>query len=369
MENGEKKPVVSLSGISKSFDGHVVVPGIDLTVYEGEFLTLLGPSGCGKTTILRMIAGFERPDDGDIFIGGVRVNNVPPNRRDVNMVFQNYALFPHMTVFSNVAFGLAMKRKPRSEIEKEVNHALAQVKLSEFASRKPRQLSGGQQQRVALARALVNKPKVLLFDEPLNALDYRLRKEMQRELRHLQQTLRSTFVFVTHDQEEALSMSDRVAVMREGRIEQLGTPRQVYEEPRNLFVASFIGETNVLSGTVLDILDEKRVLAKVETGQCALNVKRAFAKGDRIRILLRPEDLRVETLTRAPEQEGRLRGTVVEKNYKGATLDSVILLENGTRLLASEFFDEVDEDFDYQIGEKVSVGWVSSWEVVLGDEA
>jgi spermidine/putrescine transport system ATP-binding protein len=363
----QRKTVVALQGVEKAYDGHQVVHGLDLEVQEGEFLTLLGPSGCGKTTILRMIAGFEHPGKGDIFLGGQRVNDVPPHKRDVHMVFQNYALFPHMTVAQNVAFGLKMKRLPKAVIETEVENALRLVKLESFAGRKPRQLSGGQQQRVALARALVNKPLVLLFDEPLNALDYRLRKEMQRELRHLQQTLKATFVFVTHDQEEALSMSDRVVVMREGRVEQTGTPRQVYEDPENLFVASFIGETNVLSGKVLEIPEPNKLKALVEGVVCVFSSKRRFSPGDSIKVLLRPEDLRVETLAAKPDTEGRFAGRIVEKNYKGATLDSVILLDSGVRLLASEFFDEEDEDFDYQLEERVSVGWVGTWEVVLPD--
>jgi len=359
--------IVRLEGVSKRFDGKIVLPPLDLSIANGEFLTLLGPSGCGKTTLLRLIAGLEQADSGIIEIAGKRVNDLPPQEREVNTVFQSYALFPHMTVFDNVAFGLRMKGAPKGEVTQRVDEALRMVQLSEFAGRKPAQLSGGQQQRVALARAVVNKPLVLLLDEPLSALDYKLRKQMQLELKQLQRRLGITFVFVTHDQEEALSMSDRVVVMQEGVIVQAGTPREVYENPANLFVARFVGEINQLDGVVRALEPDGTLVAEVEGIECRLRSDRPFAVGARLHLLLRPEDMRVAG-SDDDAFDGRLRGRVEEKTYKGATLDSLIRLPSGARVLASEFFDEEWEDFDYRIGEEVRVGWVSSWEVVLPAE-
>jgi spermidine/putrescine transport system ATP-binding protein len=241
---------VLLTGVTKRFGDTVAVRSLDLSVHPGEFLSLLGPSGCGKTTTLRMLSGFESPDQGEILISGEAVARVPAHRRDVNTVFQAYALFPHMSVAENVAYGLRQRRTARAEVNRRVGEALEMVQMSALAARRPSQLSGGQQQRVALARALVNRPSVLLLDEPLGALDRKLREEMQIELKLLQAQLGTTFVLVTHDQDEALSMSDRVAVMHDGRIEQLGEPRAVYEEPRTAFVAGFIGQQNVFEGTV-----------------------------------------------------------------------------------------------------------------------
>jgi spermidine/putrescine transport system ATP-binding protein len=362
-------PVAEFKSVVKSYDGKAVLPGLDLTVAEGEFLTLLGPSGCGKTTALRLLAGFETPDAGEVRLDGVRVNPLPPNRRNVNTVFQSYALFPHMTVFDNVAFGLKMKKTPHAEIAGRVAEALHLVRLAEFAARKPHQLSGGQQQRVALARALVNRPRVLLLDESLSALDYRLRKEMQIELKTLQRQLGLTFIFVTHDQEEALSMSDRVAVMRSGVIEQIGTPREIYENPASLFVACFVGESNVLDGVVTGRPAPDRIAVRLEGLDCVLRNEHPFAVGDRIHVLLRPEDLRVDALPNGAGPEGRLSGKILAKTYKGMTLDTVIELDGGKTLLASEFFDEDDPAFDYTLGQRVAVGWVPNWEVVLPADA
>ena len=240
-------PLIVLKSLSKGFDGKQIISELDLTIQNGEFLTILGPSGCGKTTVLRLIAGLEDVDDGQIILDGQDITDIPAENRFVNTVFQSYALFPHMTVFDNVAFGLRMQKTPAAEIQKRVDQALRMVQLEDFAERRPNQLSGGQQQRVAIARAVVNRPKVLLLDESLSALDYKLRKQMQNELKALQRKLGITFIFVTHDQEEALAMSDRIIVMREGKIEQDGTPREIYEEPKNLFVAQFIGEINCIA--------------------------------------------------------------------------------------------------------------------------
>ncbi len=363
-----KKPthVVELTNISKSFDGKQIIDGLNLNVNHGEFLTILGPSGCGKTTVLRMIAGFETADSGSIRLADKDVTSVPAEQRHVNTVFQSYALFPHMTVFENVAFGLKMQQVPPSEIEPRVVEALKMVRLDHMASRKPHQLSGGQQQRVAIARAVVNKPKVLLLDESLSALDYKLRKQMQIELKQLQRQLGITFIFVTHDQEEALSMSDRIIVMRDGNIEQDGTPREIYEEPKNLFVAKFIGEINVFQTKAIKRLDEKRIEAEIEGTKAVVYYDQPVEQQQLLQVLLRPEDLRLEEIKES-EQKG-IVGHVVERTYKGMTLDSVVELESGLRVMVSEFFNEDDPDVDHSLGQKVAVTWVESWEVVLADE-
>ncbi|EJK7982514.1 TPA: spermidine/putrescine ABC transporter ATP-binding protein PotA [Citrobacter koseri] len=360
-------PLVQLAGIRKSFDGKEVISNLNLTINNGEFLTLLGPSGCGKTTVLRLIAGLENVDAGHIMLDNQDITDVPAEHRYVNTVFQSYALFPHMTVFENVAFGLRMQKTPAAEITPRVTDALRMVQLEEFAQRKPHQLSGGQQQRVAIARAVVNKPRLLLLDESLSALDYKLRKQMQNELKALQRKLGITFVFVTHDQEEALTMSDRIVVMRDGIIEQDGTPREIYEEPKNLFVAGFIGEINMFNATVIERLDEQRVRANVEGRECNIYVNFAVVPSQKLNVLLRPEDLRVDEINDDNHIEG-LIGYVRERNYKGMTLESVVELENGKMVMVSEFFNEDDPDFDHSLDQKMAINWVESWEVVLADE-
>ncbi len=361
----DKQKIIELKGVRKSFGGRMVLPTLDLDIFHGEFVTLLGPSGCGKTTILRLIGGFEQPDAGQVLLGGEDITRLDPNQRPVNTVFQSYALFPHMSVFDNVAYGLRAEKRPRAEIEERVARVLAMVQLEDLARRKPDQLSGGQQQRVAIARAVVKGPRVLLLDEPLSALDYKLRKQMQNELKRLQRELGITFVFVTHDQEEALSMSDRVVVLQEGRVEQVGTPRDVYESPRNLFVARYVGEINVFDVEVCELRDDRHLIGEVEGQRFELHGEiSAFASGQRIHMLLRPEDMRL-----LPEDSERgLPGQVIERNYKGMTLETLIRLDSGKELLASEFFDESDPDFDYRLGERVQVSWVPSWEVLLADE-
>lgn len=362
----ERKTLIKLQNISKSFDGQDVVNDLNLDIFDGEFVTLLGPSGCGKTTLLRIIGGFEYQDSGKVFIDGREVSDLQPNKREVNTTFQSYALFPHLNVFDNVAFGLKMNKVPKKEIKDRVMAALETVKLSGFASRMPGSLSGGQMQRVAIARAVVLRPKVLLLDEPLSALDYKLRKEMQLELKQIQRKLGITFIFVTHDQEEALSMSDRVVVMNQGLIQQVGTPKEVYENPANLFVAKFVGEINVLHAVIKERINGK-YMAEVEGQKCSVVTNRDFVSGTHVKLLLRPEDLRVESLKDA-DTEYFLTGNVEQTTYKGATLDSVILLDSGARMLASEFFDEDDPEFEYKFGEKVAVTWVPGWEVILPDE-
>lgn len=356
-----KDILLSLKNVAKAFDGKTVLDSLDLDILDGEFITLLGPSGCGKTTLLRLMAGFEQPDTGSVTLSGHDITHASPEHRPLNTVFQNYALFPHMSVYDNVAYGLKMEKRPKDEIRQRVDDVLAMVQLQDFAGRKPHQLSGGQQQRVAIARAVVKRPQLLLLDEPLSALDYKLRRTMQVELKRLQRELGITFVFVTHDQEEALSMSDRVVVLKDGEIQQLGTPRGIYERPANLFTARFVGETNLFpgylatvddSGITLEILGLQRNLQKP-----AFQVR----EGERVNVLLRPEDIRVL----APDDSQGLAGKVVERNYKGSTLDSVIHLEDGTEVLASEFFDEDDPTFDYKLGEPVRVSWVDGWEWLL----
>lgn len=361
-------PLVSLTGISKAFDGKTIIDNFDLSIYDGEFLTILGPSGCGKTTVLRLIAGLEQVDSGTITLAGDNITQVAAEHRHVNTVFQSYALFPHMTLFDNVAFGLRMQKVASAEIKPRVIEALTMVQLESMANRFPHQLSGGQQQRVAIARAVVNRPKVLLLDESLSALDYKLRKQMQSELKQLQRRLGITFVFVTHDQEEALSMSDRIILMQGGHIVQDGSPREIYESPANLFAARFIGEINILSGTLItETATAGQWQANVEGRECIVHTEQSFSANDKVCVLLRPEDLR---MSRASEgSTNGVPGRVIERLYKGATLDSRVELDSGQHILVSEFFDEDDPDFDYRLGERVHVTWVDSWEVVLPYEA
>lgn len=362
-------PVVCLANINKAFDGKTIISNLNLTIDHGEFVTLLGPSGCGKTTVLRLLAGLEVADSGRIILDNEDITHLPAEQRYVNTVFQSYALFPHMSVFDNVAFGLKMQKMPTAEITPRVLEVLHMVQLEALANRRPHQLSGGQQQRVAIARAVVNKPKVLLLDESLSALDYKLRKQMQNELKALQRQLGITFIFVTHDQEEALSMSDRIIVIRDGQIEQDGSPREIYEEPKNLFVASFIGEINIFDATVINRIDTQRVRASVEGRECDIHVKAEItvSPGDKLKVLLRPEDIQVKDVSDSEHIDG-LIGYVRERNYKGMTLESTLELENGKMVMVSEFFNEDDPDIDHSLNQKMAITWIESWEVVLTDE-
>ncbi len=356
--------VVEIKNVTKGFDGHAVLRGIDLSVKRNEFLTLLGPSGCGKTTLLRIISGFEAPEEGRVFVESQDMTNVAPNLRHVHTVFQSYALFPHMTVYENVAFGLRCKKVPEAEIEQRVIEALTLVKLKEMMQRKPGSLSGGQQQRVAIARAIINKPLVLLLDEPFSSLDYRLRKAMRVELKQLQRQLGITFIFVTHDQEEALSMSDRIVVMENGKIEQIGTPLDVYEEPKNLSVAKFIGELNIFDGKV-SAINADQMTVDFFNIQLHISNKRNLSLHQKAHILVRPEDMRVYHQNEEFESTFVLYGTVEEVIYKGTTVDLMIILDNQQRVSVTEFFDEEHEKLTYTTQERVKVTWVPGWEVVL----
>lgn len=360
--------VIELKGVSKSIHGHDILHNIHLEVRNGEFLTLLGPSGCGKTTLLRLISGFEEPTSGTIFINGKNVDGLQPHLRHVHTVFQSYALFPHMTVYDNIAFGLRCLKLPKEEVEQRVAEVLKTVKLEKYAQRKPDQLSGGQQQRVAIARAVVNRPLVLLLDEPLSSLDYRLRKTMQIELKQLQRKLGITFIFVTHDQEEALSMSDRVVIMHDGYIEQVGTPRQVYENPENLTVAKFIGEANIFESEVIAI-EDKKVTVNIDGKKRTAKSNRSFTIGQKVHVLVRPEDLRVWGQAEVEDASDMFPGVVEEVIYKGTTVDLMVRLRNNTLVAATEFFDEDDDRLEYAIGEPVWATWVSGWEVLLPHEA
>ncbi len=306
--------IIELKNIHKSFDGETVLDGINLDIHDKEFVTFLGPSGCGKTTTLRIIAGFETPDTGEVFFDGAKINDLPPYKRQVNTVFQKYALFPHLNVYENVAFGLRLGKKLKeAEISRRVKDMLRMVNLSGFERRNVESLSGGQQQRVAIARALINHPRVLLLDEPLGALDLKLRKDMQNELKNIQMQTGITFIYVTHDQEEALSMSDVIVVMNEGVIQQIGTPTDIYNEPVNAFVADFIGESNILDGIMLE--DYKAKFSN-QTFDC---LDSGFAKGEAVDIVVRPEDVDV-----VPVEKGMLSGVVTSVTFKGVHYEIIV---------------------------------------------
>lgn len=307
--------IIELKNISKAFDGETVLDGIDLDIHDKEFVTFLGPSGCGKTTTLRIIAGFETPDSGEVYFGGVKINDVPPYKRHVNTVFQKYALFPHLNVYENIAFGLRLTggKLKEEEISKRVKEMLRLVNLSGFERRDVNSLSGGQQQRVAIARALINHPRVLLLDEPLGALDLKLRKDMQNELKNIQVKTGITFIYVTHDQEEALSMSDVIVVMNEGVIQQIGTPTDIYNEPENAFVADFIGESNIVDGVMLE--DCKARFAG-HTFDC---VDGGFEPNEPVDIVVRPEDIDV-----VEREKGMLSGVVTGVTFKGVHYEIIV---------------------------------------------
>lgn len=369
--SNQKPVLLQIRHLSKSYGDTQILQNINLDIYDGEFLTLLGPSGCGKTTLLRLIGGFELPNAGSLQLEGVDIAGLPAEKRPINTVFQQYALFPHMNVYDNIAYGLKLKGVPKTEIDQRVREALAMVQLDHTINRRPQDLSGGQQQRIAIARAVVNRPKMLLLDEPLSALDAKLREQMQSELKRLQRELGITFVFVTHDQQEALSMSDRIAVMKNGVFQQIDTPIGIYESPANLFTASFIGETNLFKGNVLEVNPATIKVEVVEQNDGFHPIRELprpkfdVQVGQNVNLLLRPEDIRVYYTHEGHEG---LIGNVVDSAYKGSTLDSVIRLKNGNIVKTSEYFNEDDPNFNYKLGQEVRIDWVDGWEWILPDE-
>lgn len=346
------EPILRLEGLCKDYGEGLVLSGLSLDVYPGEFLTLLGPSGCGKTTTLRIIAGLERPTAGRVLIDGTDVTGLPPEKRPVNTVFQNYALFPHMTVFQNIAYGLKVLGISKSEQKERVMAALSLVRLAGFERRMPSQLSGGQRQRVAIARAVVLQPKVLLLDEPLGALDLKLRQEMQQELKSLQHKLGITFVYITHDQEEALNMSSRIVILNAGHIEQIGTPEEIYEHPRTLFAADFIGQNNLLLGTVTSVTPEGLTLEVNGVSLPALpNDFFSPAVGERAALCLRPQRIRYG---REPQHRMALKGIIRSKEYVGGMQHTQIALNDALLLNAVTQSAELDS---FPVGSEVYVGW------------
>lgn len=327
----EKKKLIQFKNIVKSFeDGQVVLKGVSLDIYENEFVTLLGPSGCGKTTLLRILGGFLQPSEGKVLFDGEDIVSVPPYKREINTVFQKYALFPHMDVYDNIAFGLTLKKEPKDVIEQKVMRMLRLVSLEDYAHRNVTELSGGQQQRIAIARALVNEPSVLLLDEPLGALDLKLRKDMQIELKRIQQRTGITFIYVTHDQEEALTMSDRVVVMNHGVIQQVGSPTDIYNEPVNAFVADFIGESNIIDGVMLE---DCKVEFCGRTFEC---VDKGFEKNAPVDVVIRPEDLKI-----VYAGDGLLQGVVESIVFKGVHYEMMVRTQFFTFMVHSTMAESV----------------------------
>ena len=321
--------IIQFKNIVKEFNGQIVLKGINLDIYENEFVTLLGPSGCGKTTLLRILGGFLNADDGKVLFDGTDIAELPPYKREINTVFQKYALFPHLNVYDNVAFGLKIKKEPKDVIEQKVKRMLKLVGLEEFGQRRVTEMSGGQQQRVAIARALVNEPKVLLLDEPLGALDLKLRKEMQHELKKIQQEVGITFIFVTHDQEEALTMSDKIVVLKDGEIQQIGTPTDIYNEPANEFVARFIGESNIIDGVMVQ---DKEVVFEDKHFAC---LDGGFAPNEKVDVVIRPEDLDI-----VPKEQGKLKGIVKSVLFKGVHYETIVETRSGTSITVTMHVSE-----------------------------
>lgn len=352
--------MIILTNLRKQYGDFVAVENTTLNVKKGEFLTFLGSSGCGKTTTLRMIAGFEDPTEGSILIGGKHAEHLPPNKREVNTVFQNYALFPHLTIRENIAFGLKLQKVKKAEIKERVDNIIKLVKLEEHADKSPDQLSGGQKQRVAIARAIVNNPKVLLLDEPLGALDLKLRKEMQLELKQLQRELEITFIYVTHDQEEALTMSDRIVVMNKGRIEQVGTAHEIYERPQTKFVAQFIGETNLFEDVEILEKNGNYYVVAIGSEKVSTDSMKDFKPGEKVHISIRPENMK---LSRTP-MEGResIAVTYDSNIYVGNISKFVVFTDQGRRLTASEFSEDAGT---FNKGDKVYINWIPERAVMI----
>ena len=340
--------LIELKNLTKNFDDQQVLRGINLDIHENEFLTLLGPSGCGKTTTLRIIAGFEEPSGGEVLFNGIEISKLPPYKREINTVFQKYALFPHLNVMDNIGFGLNLKKVDKTVIEQKVKRMLKMVGLEGFEKRDVTLLSGGQQQRVAIARALVNEPKVLLLDEPLGALDAKIRKQMQIELKKIQREVGITFIYVTHDQEEALTMSDRIAVMHDGVLEQLDVPMEIYEHPKTKFVAGFIGESNIFDGKVTDKKDN---VLTVQTEAGMMQVCGAdFEVGEEMHVAIRPEYMDV---SKTPVEGFDLPGTVKDFIYQGTVVKTALDIKNGQEIKYSRF----EQDTDIAEGNQVYVFW------------
>jgi len=358
----EQTPLLRLENLCKDYGQGMILHHLNLDIEQGEFLTLLGPSGCGKTTTLRMIAGLESVTDGRVWLEGRDITQLPPEKRPLNTVFQSYALFPHMNVFQNIAYGLKVKGVKKAEQKERVEEALRLVRLSGYEKRMPSQLSGGQRQRIAIARAAVLRPKVLLLDEPLGALDLKLRQQMQLELKRMQQEMGITFVYITHDQEEALNMSTRIVILREGRVEQIGTPEEVYEHPQTLFAAGFIGQSNLLRGEVTSVRPEGRLTLRVEDGELPAIADRPFAVGDRAVLCLRPQRVRYGF---QPQHQMELQGVIRQKYYSGGMQHTLIALSDRLTVNAVTQASEMDQ---FQIGDRVYVGWNQTHAPVVPDE-
>ena len=349
--------------------------GVSLSVDRGEFLAIIGQSGSGKSTLMNILGCLDIPTYGDYHLDGVDVTELSDRQlahirnKQIGFIFQGFNLIPALNAWENVELPLIYQGVPASKRADRVEAALERVGLAERAGHKPTEMSGGQQQRVAIARAVVNKPLVLLLDEPFSALDYKLRRAMQLEIKRLQRRLGITFVFVTHDQEEAFAMSDRVVVMNQGRIEQIGTPQEIYEEPSNLYVARFVGEINILPARIMSVPGEGIYIADISGRRFTLRTSRPFAAGDRVNVLLRPEDIRVYAHDDERPEGPYLTGRIEETVYKGATVDISIALDSGETLSVAEFFNEDDAEISYNRGERVAVTWVDGWEVVLPYEA
>ena len=358
----EQTPLLRLENLCKDYGQGMILHHLNLDIYPGEFLTLLGPSGCGKTTTLRMIAGLESVTEGRVWLEGRDITGLPPEKRPLNTVFQSYALFPHMNVFQNIAYGLKVRGIKKPEQKQRVEEALRLVRLSGYEKRMPAQLSGGQRQRVAIARAAVLRPKVLLLDEPLGALDLKLRQQMQTELKRMQQEMGITFLYITHDQEEALNMSTRIVILREGRVEQIGTPEEVYEHPQTLFAAGFIGQSNLLRGEVTAVHPENRFTLRVEDVELPVLSDRPFAVGDRAVLCLRPQRVRYGF---QPQHQMEVQGVIRQKYYSGGMQHTLIALSDRVTVKAVTQASEMDQ---FQIGDRVYVGWNQTHAPMVPDE-